>query len=158
NAPSIPQQTLTDLATALTAAVTTDATHEATGTVSWTASIADQDLDFLGQGETLTATYDVTVTDDNGGSATEPITGTCEGANDAPAIAGGTSSGPITDDLPVSLGANLIVNGGFEVGDVGWDAVGLAGAGSNPHSGGFAGLLQIVNNSMFGDISQSSLS
>ena len=71
----------------MTAAVTTDATHEATGTVTWTASIPDQDLDFLAQGETLTATYNVKVSDNHGGSTTEQVTVTFDGADDAPVIA-----------------------------------------------------------------------
>ena len=53
---SIPQQTLTDLATAFTAAATHDSFFEGqTGTVTWTASLPDQDLDFLAEGETLTS-------------------------------------------------------------------------------------------------------
>ena len=54
--------TLNDLQTALD-----DALHDSTGTgaggVDWTFAIPDKDLDFLGAGETLTVTYDVTVSD-----------------------------------------------------------------------------------------------
>src|SRR5262249_52009825 len=83
---AIPAQTLTDLASAVTAQVTAAATHEATGNVTWTASLPDADLDFLAQGETLSATYNITVADNHGGSATEQITVTFNGADDKPTL------------------------------------------------------------------------
>ena len=49
-----------DLATALLTTLN-DSTGTGTGAVDWTFSIADQDLDFLAVGETLTVTYDVEV-------------------------------------------------------------------------------------------------
>ena len=55
----IPAQTLTDLASAMQAQVTADSINGATGQVTWTATLPDRDLDFLGQGETLTATFNV---------------------------------------------------------------------------------------------------
>ncbi len=58
----VPADTLTDLQTALTTMLH-DSTGTGTGGIDWTFSIQDKDLDFLGAGETLTATYDVTVSD-----------------------------------------------------------------------------------------------
>jgi len=58
----VPSDTLADLQTALTTALH-DSTGSGTGGIDWTFSIPDHDLDFLSPGETLTMTYDVTVTD-----------------------------------------------------------------------------------------------
>ena len=65
---TIPAATLTDVATALTAAIGTDSTGSGNGTVDWKFSLADKDVDFLAAGETLTLTYDVTVADHSGAS------------------------------------------------------------------------------------------
>src|SRR5579883_2466706 len=83
---TIPTQTMSDLLDALTVLETQDSTHAATGNVAWTASIADSDLDFLANGETLSATFNVTVDDNHGGSATEQVVVTFDGANDPTVI------------------------------------------------------------------------
>ncbi|MCB1462764.1 MAG: VCBS domain-containing protein, partial [Nitratireductor sp.] len=74
-------------ATAFTASVTTDSTGTGTGTISWNFSIDDDYADFLAQGETLTLTYDVVVTDStsagNKASATEQVEITITGTDDA---------------------------------------------------------------------------
>src|SRR5439155_1014353 len=49
-------------------------------------SAADSAFDFLAVGQTLTVTYNVTVSDGHGGSAQTPVRVTCNAANDAPAI------------------------------------------------------------------------
>ncbi|MEA2898721.1 MAG: hypothetical protein QOJ84_4336 [Bradyrhizobium sp.] len=76
----IPGETIADLQTAL---VTTlhDSTGTGAGGVEWSFSIADKDLDFLGAGETLTVTYNVTVTD-GVTSSTQTVTITATGAED----------------------------------------------------------------------------
>ncbi|HLH89324.1 MAG TPA: VCBS domain-containing protein [Xanthobacteraceae bacterium] len=100
----IPQQTLNDLATAMTAQVTAESTNGATGSVQWTASLPDKDLDFLAQGETLTAIYNITVADPSGGSSTEAVTVTFNGANDEPQAVGGVTSGTVTEDVGAVAG------------------------------------------------------
>ena len=61
------------------------ALHDSTGTgsggVDWTFSIQDKDLDFLAAGDTLTVTYDVTVSDGIT-SSTQTVTITATGAAD----------------------------------------------------------------------------
>ena len=122
--PDIPAQTLTDLAGAVTAQVTAEATHEATGAVTWTASIPDQDLDFLAAGETLTATYNVTVDDNNGGSATEAVVVTFTGADHPPVITSGAQGASLTEAHDPGLGsANPVLDPGFENGLTGWTLV-----------------------------------
>src|SRR5262249_31898310 len=80
---------------ALTAAgtlqlTTADSTHSGAGSVAWTYKITDSALDFVAAGETLTATYNVTINDGHGGTVTQPGTVTMTGTNDAPTIAAGT--------------------------------------------------------------------
>ncbi len=81
---------------ALTAASTlalteTDSTHSGAGSVGLTYSAADKTFDFLAAGETLTVTYDVTVTDNSGVNSSQPVTFTITGSNDAPVLAADTS-------------------------------------------------------------------
>jgi VCBS repeat-containing protein len=66
--------------TALTAGFTADAD-------SWDYALANAAVDFLAAGETITLSFDVTVTDNHGGSDTETVTVTITGSNDAPIVA-----------------------------------------------------------------------
>nr|WP_276540315.1 VCBS domain-containing protein [Bradyrhizobium elkanii] len=70
----------------------TDSTGSGSGSVSFTYSAADQTFDFLAQGETLTITYNLTVTDNHGASSTKPVTITITGTNDAPVVAAALTS------------------------------------------------------------------
>ena len=54
------------------------------GKLSWSFSVPDKDLDFLGAGKTLTQTYTTTVNDGQGGTASQDVTITINGTNDAP--------------------------------------------------------------------------
>ena len=76
----LPPDTLNDLQTAL-ATVLHDSTGSGTGGIDWTFHVPDKDLDFLGVGETLTVTYDVTVMD-GATSSTQTVTVTIDGASD----------------------------------------------------------------------------
>ena len=69
----------------------TDSTHTGAGAVDFTYSAADSTFDFLAAGETLTVTYDITVTDKSGVSSSQPVTFTVTGSNDAPVLAADTS-------------------------------------------------------------------
>ncbi len=55
-----------------------------TGAIDWTFEVDDSDLDALREGEVLTQTYDVTVTDPDGAATTETVTITITGSNDRP--------------------------------------------------------------------------
>ncbi|MBM9521351.1 VCBS domain-containing protein, partial [Desulforhopalus vacuolatus] len=46
--------------------------------------ITEGELDFLAEGETVTAVFTITVDDQNGGTDTQDVTITITGANDAP--------------------------------------------------------------------------
>src|SRR4029077_4076990 len=80
NPDAVPFDTLNDLQTALATALH-DSTGTGTGGVDWSFSIQDKDLDFLSAGETLTVTYDVTVSDGTT-TSTQQVTVTATGAED----------------------------------------------------------------------------
>jgi VCBS repeat-containing protein len=102
----VPGQTLVDLQSALSTALH-DSTGSGSGGVDWTFNIADQDLDFLSTGETLTATYDVTVMDGST-SSTQTVTITMNGAADPLIVT------PVTIDVsdsPFQDTGNLLASG-----------------------------------------------
>src|SRR5262245_1892267 len=92
------------LASALTTSVSIDSTIS--GTIATKFSAPDQTFDFLAAGETLTITYNVTVTDNSGASLTQPVTITVTGSNDAPVLAA-DASGPHTTIQAVQTSGTL---------------------------------------------------
>jgi VCBS repeat-containing protein len=83
------------------------------GTINWTYSIAEADLDFLAAGETVTLVYTITVTDDEGATDTQDVTITVTGANDAPVISvesGDSGAEPLTEtNAGLSIDGTLTV-------------------------------------------------
>ena len=82
------------------------------GTVNWAYTIAEGDLDFLGANETVTAVFTITVTDDANAIATQNVTITITGANDAPDIQVVDVAGTIQE------GGTLSENGSITFTDV----------------------------------------
>src|SRR5262249_10526807 len=74
-------------------------------------------LDFLAAGQTLTITYNVTVTDNNGVSSTRPVTITVIGTNDAPVITS-AQTGAVTEHTNVDNSGNLNTGGTVTFTDV----------------------------------------
>ncbi|MCH1932099.1 VCBS domain-containing protein, partial [Shewanella sp. A25] len=66
----------------------------------WDYSIANSLVQFLGKDETITFSYNVTVSDGNGGTDTEKVTITINGTNDDPVLTV-EASGAVTEDLNV---------------------------------------------------------
>ncbi|NGM38084.1 tandem-95 repeat protein [Methylobacterium sp. DB0501] len=66
------------------------------GTIGWTFSVEDGAIDGLAAGQVLVQTYDIAIDDRHGGTATQPVTVTLTGTNDAPAVTvrDGDSAGP----------------------------------------------------------------
>src|SRR5262249_36862627 len=60
------------------------------GSIAATFSAADKNFDFLAANETLTVVYNVTATDTNGVSVTQPVAIAIAGSNDAPVLAADT--------------------------------------------------------------------
>ncbi len=99
-------QTQTDLLTALMTTLH-DSTGSGAGGVDWTFSIPDQDLDFLGTGETLTVIYDVAIAD-AAASSDQIVTITVNGAED-PLIVN-PATGTIIDTVFPDAG-NVVASG-----------------------------------------------
>ncbi len=68
--------------------------------VTWNYAITDAAIDFLGEGETLTVTYVITIVDSLGQSASQTVTITVTGANDDPQIEAGSVVSGIIDAVP----------------------------------------------------------
>ncbi|WP_065204679.1 VCBS domain-containing protein [Shewanella woodyi] len=66
----------------------------------WTYSIPNALVQFLALGETITLSFNITVTDNRGGSDTELVTITINGTNDNPVLTTDTT-GSVTEDLNV---------------------------------------------------------
>jgi VCBS repeat-containing protein len=148
----VPDQTLADLQTAL-ATTLNDSNGTGSGSVNWSFSIADQDLDFLGAGETLTATYDVTVSDGAGSSSTQNVVITMTGAQDALVVNPVTAA--ISDSQFVDTGAVIGVgNVIFDGQDTGGDLnTSLSVTAVNGQAGNVDGLVAGTYGSLFVDSS-----
>ncbi|MEP9390256.1 VCBS domain-containing protein, partial [Mesorhizobium sp. KR9-304] len=86
------------------------------GTVTWDYSILESELDFLALGETVTAVYTITVTDDEGETDTVDVTVTITGANDHPFIT--VESGDDVSETLDEAETALTTSGSFSVLDV----------------------------------------
>ncbi|WP_199275319.1 VCBS domain-containing protein, partial [Sinorhizobium glycinis] len=82
----------------------------------WSYEVPNALVQFLDAGETITLSFEVTVTDDDGATDTETVTVTINGTNDAPVIEA-TASGAVTEDVAVVDG-NLTVSGTVGLSDV----------------------------------------
>jgi VCBS repeat-containing protein len=67
------------------------------GTVNWTYSIKEADLDFLAAGETVEAKFTVTVNDKNGGEVEQEVVVTLTGTNDKPVLKATDVTGAILE-------------------------------------------------------------
>ena len=93
---ALPSGLSTTLATALSLTLH-DSTHAVLGSVDFTFGAADKNFDFLAEGETLTVTYNVTVTDNFGATSTQPVTITITGSEDKPTIDAATNPAAIPE-------------------------------------------------------------
>ena len=106
--------------------VAVDTTDTGSGRVDWSFTVDDRLVDHLGEGDTLTQTYTVTVSDGHGGTVDQDVVITLEGTNDAPLITGTdleshVVTGGVTemDDLVEGEGAtDLSDTGSFTFEDV----------------------------------------
>jgi len=69
----------------LTASVT-EGVDADNGTVTWTYNVANSGVQYLGEGETKVETFDVTVSDGEGGTSTQAVSVTITGTDDAPHV------------------------------------------------------------------------
>ncbi len=95
--PAIPAGLTTALNTALT--LTQTGTND--GSIAWDFSVANSLTQYLADGETVTATYTIAVTDDSGtgtDTATQDVTVVITGTNDVPTITVVDVTGAVTED------------------------------------------------------------
>ena len=150
----IPASSLAHFQTAMTSQITKDS--NGTGTVKWSFSEADDDFDFLSKNQVIVLTYDVTVSDNHGGTAKQTVTITVTGTDDKPVIAtsvaatvteqaGQTLSvSPDTTPIAVNFTDVDLTNTGFTASVVAASASGTA-TGILPGSFGTAELMSFFN-------------
>jgi VCBS repeat-containing protein len=80
----IPATSLAHFQAAMTSQITSD--HNGSGALKWNFSDADDDFDFLSKNQTLVLTYDITVSDNHGGTTTQTVKVTVTGTDDKPVI------------------------------------------------------------------------
>ena len=83
-----------------------DSESGGSGTVGWHFTVDNADIQFLGEGDSVDQTYAVLVTDNHGDSATQFVTVTINGTNDAPTT--------VNDD---SIITNVDINQGIFIPD-----------------------------------------
>ncbi len=113
----IPTGIAADLANALSLTLH-DFTGTGVGSIGWSFALSNSDVQFLAKNETLTLTYDVTVTDPSNASAIQTVTVTIAGANDAPVITSGPETGHDDQDFNVSQTGDLTSQGTLQFTDV----------------------------------------
>ncbi len=89
------------LATALSSALSLNQSGTNDGTIVWNFNLANNHTQYLAAGETVTAVYTITVTDDSGtanNTATRDVTVVITGTNDAPTITVVDVTGAVTED------------------------------------------------------------
>ena len=90
-----------------------EAANAADGSVQWTYNLSNTAAQYLVQGQTVTETYLVTISDGRGSSVTQNVSVTITGTNDAPTVtAAEIESGAVTED------GTTVANGSFAFGDV----------------------------------------
>ncbi|MBD9649753.1 type I secretion C-terminal target domain-containing protein [Ensifer sp. ENS09] len=117
-----------------------DPVNQTTDRVGWNFAVADGVLDSLQAGQILVQTYDVTVDDGHGGTATQTVRIVILGTNDAPVITSGTQSGAVTEIADKATGENVVVHaqgGAVTFADV--DTLDTHSAGFLPHGGSYLG-------------------
>ena len=96
-----------------------------TGNVSWVYKVDASAVEYLAAGEVLTETFQVTVNDNHGGAATQTVTVSVKGTNDAPDIQ--VLSGDSANETINETNAGLVKAGTLTVTDVDLsDVVGLS--------------------------------
>ncbi|PMZ69425.1 beta strand repeat-containing protein, partial [Pseudomonas sp. FW305-70] len=90
-----------------------EAANAANGSVQWTYNLSNGAAQYLAQGQTVTETYLVTISDGHGSTVTQNVTITITGTNDAPTVtAAEIEGGAVTED------GTTVASGSFAFGDV----------------------------------------
>ncbi|MCZ4292392.1 VCBS domain-containing protein, partial [Hoeflea alexandrii] len=98
---------------------------DGSGEIAWTYDATNAAIDFLGENDQLVLTFTVTVDDQNGGTASQDVTITINGTNDAPVIdAGSVVAGAVTESGDIAgineagfggaLSSDAVLSGGAQ--------------------------------------------
>ncbi|WP_139108406.1 VCBS domain-containing protein, partial [Ensifer sp. LC14] len=129
-----------------------DPVNQVGNSVGWSFQVADSVLDSLQAGQVLTQTYDVTVDDSHGGTATQTVTITITGTNDAPVITSGVQSGAVTEIADNGAGENAVLhaqNGAVTFADV--DTLDVHNASVTAGGSGYLGTFSLAAVNQAGD-------
>ncbi len=106
---TVPVGLAATLSAALSASATANSTSGAPQSIAWTFDASDLNLDFLAQGQTLTVTFPISVSDGTATSAQQSLVITITGTNDAPVVSGNVTASVDEDDAnPATV--NLLAN------------------------------------------------
>jgi len=67
------------------------------GTVGWTYTVANSAVQYLAAGETLVQTFNVAVAENHGGTASDAVTVTITGTNEAPVLSASAQSAKLAE-------------------------------------------------------------
>ncbi len=105
------------LVNAFTIDAATHSTADGSGTIGWHYDIADSALDFLGANDQVQLTYTVQTDDGHGGTASQNVTITVHGTEDAPVITQATS-GSFAEQAGTNNAGNDTASGSISFTDV----------------------------------------
>ena len=91
------------------AVVSNTSAGDGEGAVTWTYTVDNAEIDHLAEGEVLTQTYTIILDDGNGGTASQTVTVTITGTNDAPIVTDDTAATTATDN-GVAVTGNVLTN------------------------------------------------
>ena len=79
---------------------------DGSGSVDWTYSVTNGEIDFLGDGDSVTLTFTVEVDDQNGGTDTQDVVIVVQGTNDVPIIDSAPQAGTVTETVDAAPGVD----------------------------------------------------
>ncbi|MGZ8171748.1 MULTISPECIES: VCBS domain-containing protein [Methylobacter] len=83
-----------------------EAANAETGSVAWTYTLNNADAQYLAEGQTVTEVYTVKINDGHGSTATQKVSITITGTNDAVNIRSGVQAGTVTEDGALRAGTS----------------------------------------------------
>jgi VCBS repeat-containing protein len=140
--------TATALGSGYLGTLTLASVDQGANSVGWNFSVGDAALDSLAAGEIRTQSYTVAVSDGQGGTASQTVTLTITGTNDAPTIVADTTTptGAVTEIADNAAGENtnsLTAAGAVAFADV--DTIDTHSATVTPNASGYLGTLTLAS-------------